>query len=230
MKKIKYESKTIAYTVSKAKVKNLYITIQNGEVVVKAPWYVTATQIQEVVESKQAWITKKLEEYKISPRKVKEYVDGEKFQILGQSYCLNVYYKDINSAILNVENGKIVIILPICFSDDDNTEKIKTMIDKMYYKIAENEVEISMEKMRKLVGLAPEEYRIKKMKGAWGSCSTTKRITINQDLMMYNRNIIDYVVLHEICHLKHMNHSKSFWAMVEKYMPNYKEARNTLKK
>ena len=87
-----------------------------------------------------------------------------------------------------------------------------------------------MEKMRKLVGLAPEEYRIKKMKGAWGSCSTTKKITINQDLMMYNRNIIDYVVLHEICHLKHMNHSKRFWAMVEKYMPNYKEARNTLKK
>ena len=115
MRKIKYESKTIAYTVSKAKVKNLYITIQNGEVVVKAPWYVTASQIQEVVESKQAWITKKLEEYKISPRKAKEYIDGEKFQILGQSYCLNVYYKDINSAILNVENGKIVIILPALF-------------------------------------------------------------------------------------------------------------------
>ena len=47
---------------------------------------------------------------------------------------------------------------------------------------------------------------------------------------MYNRHIIDYVVLHEICHLKHMNHSKSFWAMVEKYMPDYKEARKELKK
>ena len=71
MKKIKYENKTIAYTVSKAKVKNLYISIQNGEVVVKAPWYVTAGQIQEVVESKREWIMKKLEEYKVSPRKIK---------------------------------------------------------------------------------------------------------------------------------------------------------------
>ena len=63
MKRIKYENKTIAYTVSKAKVKNLYITVQNGEVVIKAPWYVTGSQIQEVVESKREWIMKKLEEY-----------------------------------------------------------------------------------------------------------------------------------------------------------------------
>ena len=230
MKKIKYESQTIAYTVSKAKVRNLYISIQNGEVVVKAPWYITRTQIQEVVESKRNWIMKKLQEYQESPRKVKEYEDGESFQILGKKYELNIYYQEMNSATLNVENGKISIVLPLSFAEEDNTKRIKSMIDKMYYKIAEKEVEISMEKMRKLVGLAPEEYKISKMKGAWGSCSTNKKITINQDLMMYNRNIIDYVVLHEICHLKHMNHSKSFWAMVEKYMPNYKEARAELKK
>ena len=87
-----------------------------------------------------------------------------------------------------------------------------------------------MEKMRKLVGLAPEEYRIKKTKSIWGSCSSNKKITINQNLMMYSRKAIDYVVLHEICHLKYMNHSKKFWAMVEKYMPDYKEAEKELKK
>ena len=59
MKKILYKNKTIAYTVCKAKVKNLYISIQNGEVVVKAPWYVTSSQIQEVIEEKRKWIIKK---------------------------------------------------------------------------------------------------------------------------------------------------------------------------
>lgn len=230
MKEIKYENKTIAYTVNKAKVKNFYISIQNGEVVIKAPWYVTSSQIQDVVESKRQWIMQKLQEYQTSPRKVKDYADGERFQILGESYFLNIYYKDINNAILNVENGKIVVILPLRYADEDNTEQIKKMIDKMYYMIAEKEVEAAMEKTRKMVGLAPEEYRIKKTKSVWGSCSSNKKITINQNLMMYSRKAIEYVVLHEVCHLKYMNHSKSFWAMVEKYMPDYKEAEKELKK
>ena len=229
MNKIKYENKTIAYTVNKARVKNFYITIENGEVIIKAPWYVTSSQIQEVVESKRQWIIQKLQEYQSSPRKTKDYADGEKFQILGESYFLNIYYKDINNAILNVENGKIVIILPLRYADNDNTEQIKKMIDKMYYMVAEKEVELAMEKTRKMVGLAPEEYRIKKTKSVWGTCSTTKKITINQNLMMYSRKAVEYVVLHEVCHLKYMNHSKKFWAMVEKYMPDYKEAEKELK-
>lgn len=230
MGKVKYQNKTIAYTINKAKIKNIYITIENGEVVIKAPWYTTRNQIQEVVESKRDWIMKKLEEYNVSPRKAKEYEDGEKFQILGESYYLNIYYKDINNAILNVENEKIEIILPLSYAEDENTEQIKKMIDKMYYMIAEKEVESAMEKTRKMVGLAPEEYKIKKIKYAWGTCSSRKVITINQNLMMYSRKAIEYVVLHEICHLKYMNHSKKFWEMVESYMPDYKEAEKELKK
>ena len=223
MGKVKYQNKTIAYTINKAKIKNIYITIENGEVVIKAPWYTTRNQIQEVVESKRDWIMKKLEEYNVSPRKAKEYEDGEKFQILGESYYLNIYYKDINNAILNVENEKIEIILPLSYAEEDNTEQIKKMIE-------EKEVESAMEKTRKMVGLAPEEYKIKKIKYAWGTCSSRKVITINQNLMMYSRKAIEYVVLHEICHLKYMNHSKKFWEMVESYMPDYKEAEKELKK
>ena len=131
--------------------------------------------------------------------------------------------------MLNVENGKISIILPLQYAENDNTEQIKKMIDKMYYMVAEKEVEMAMEKTRKMVGLAPEEYRIKKVKSVWGTCSSNKKITINQNLMMYSRRAIEYVVLHEVCHLKYMNHSKKFWEMVEKYMPDYKEAEKELK-
>ena len=230
MKRIKYENKTIAYNVSRARVKNLYISIENGEVVIKAPWYATNNQIQEVVESKREWIMRKLEEYQSSPRKVKDYADGERFQVLGESYFLNVYYTDTEKAKLNIENGKIEIYLPVRYANQDNSEIIKNMINKMYYMIAEREVEAAMEKMRKLTGLAPEEYRIKKVKTSWGSCSSNKKISINQDLMMYSRHAIEYVVLHELCHLKHMNHSKKFWALVEKYMPDYKDAEKELKR
>ena len=230
MKRIKYENKTIAYTVSKARVKNLYISVENGEVVIKAPWYVTNSQIQEVVESKREWIMRKLEEYQTSPRKAKEYADGEKFQVLGKPYTLNIYFKEITKAKLNVSDGNIDVILPLEYSETDNTAIIKRMIEKMYFMIAEREVDIAMEKLTRKVGLAPEEYRIRKVKTSWGTCSSTKKITINQDLMMYSREAIEYVVLHEICHLKYMNHSKKFWAMVESYMPDYKIYEKELKR
>lgn len=229
MNKIKYENKTIAYTVSKAKVKNIYISIQDGEVVVKAPWYVTAEQIQSVVENKRKWIMNALEKYSVSPRKAKEYCEGERFQILGKSYVLSIYFQMTNKAELKVNNESIDIILPLDYAKKDNSQLVSKLIDKMYYMIAEKEVEASMEKMRKLTGLAPEEYRIKKTKTLWGSCSSNRKITINQNLMMYSKKAIDYVVLHEICHLRYMNHSKKFWDMVATYMPDYKEAERELK-
>ena len=229
MNKIKYENKTIAYTVSKAKVKNIYISIQDGEVVVKAPWYVTAEQIQSVVENKRKWIMNALEKYSVSPRKAKEYCEGERFQILGKSYVLSIYFQMTNKAELKVNNESIDIILPLDYAKKDNSQLVSKLIDKMYYMIAEKEVEASMEKMRKLTGLAPEEYRIKKTKTLWGSCSSNRKITINQNLMMYSKKTIDYVVLHEICHLRYMNHSKKFWDMVATYMPDYKEAERELK-
>ena len=229
MNKIQYENKTIAYTVSKAKVKNIYISIQDGEVVVKAPWYVTAEQIQSVVENKRKWIMNALEKYSVSPRKAKEYCEGERFQILGKSYVLSIYFQMTNKAELKVNNESIDIILPLDYAKKDNSQLVSKLIDKMYYMIAEKEVEASMEKMRKLTGLAPEEYRIKKTKTLWGSCSSNRKITINQNLMMYSKKAIDYVVLHEICHLRYMNHSKKFWDMVATYMPDYKEAERELK-
>lgn len=230
MKSVKYENKIIAYTVNKAKVKNLYISIENGEVAIKAPWYVTSSQIQEIVEQKREWIYEKLSEYNNSPRATKKYKEGERFQILSQNYYLQIQFKNIQQAKLNVEKGIIDIILPNKLKNKNNKEKIKSMIEKMYQMIAEKEIEDAMEKVRIRVGLAPEEYKVKKLTRVWGNCSSTKKITLNRDLVMYSRKAIEYVVLHEICHLKYMNHSKKFWNMVEEYMPDYKEAEIELKK
>ena len=72
-----------------------------------------------------------------------------------------------------------------------------------------------------MLGFAPEEYEIKKMK-TLGKCENNK-ITINPELVMYNRKIIDYVVLHQYCHLKYKTHSKKFFNMLEKYNPDYKK-------
>lgn len=74
-----------------------------------------------------------------------------------------------------------------------------------------------------LTGLIPNKITLKQIKYAWGTCSSKKNITINIELIKYSENAIRYVILHELCHLKYMNHSKNFWNLVEKYMPDYKE-------
>ena len=74
----------------------------------------------------------------------------------------------------------------------------------------------------------PKKVRIKELKYAWGSCSSNKNISINLKLAIKEEKAVEYVVLHEMCHLIHMNHSKSFWNLVEKNMPKYKEYKKLL--
>ena len=78
-------------------------------------------------------------------------------------------------------------------------------------------------------GLKPNKITIKQIKYAWGSCSSKKNITLNLELIKYSQQAIRYVILHELCHLKYMNHSRDFWNLVEKYMPNYKQVKKEFK-
>ena len=87
----------------------------------------------------------------------------------------------------------------------------------------------AMEYLQKRTGLYPLECNIKNLKATWGICSSKRKISINQNLMAYSRQAIEYVSLHELCHLKYMNHSKEFWNLVEYYMPNYKQAKQELR-
>ena len=141
--------------------------------------------------------------------------------LLGIDYKVKIIYKNIKITELDVENKTIKISLPNRYKKNSNKEILDLAIDKMYEQIAKVEIERAMEKMRIMLGFAPEEYEIKKMK-TLGKCENNK-ITINPELVMYNRKIIDYVVLHQYCHLKYKTHSKRFFNMLEKYNPDYKK-------
>lgn len=102
--------------------------------------------------------------------------------------------------------------------------------NEMYYrKEAEKRISAIMEKMIVKTGLKPKEYRLFNFKRAWGNCSSKKIIKVNTKLVMYSDNAIEYVCVHELCHLKYMNHSKEFWNLVKQYIPNYKTIEKELK-
>ena len=218
-------SKNLEYELVRSKIKNMYILIRNGKVIVKAPNNISENRIKDFINSKEEWINKKLKEFEKKSFKEKSYVSGEVFKVLGNDYILNIEYGDFEKASVNLDNGYI----NICVSENCETVKIKELIEKMYYKIALMIVDKSVKMWKSTLKIAPDVVVIKKLKTAWGKCNSKRKITINPDLMKYDQRVIDYVVLHEFCHLRYMNHSKDFWNMVSKYMPDYKLLRNELK-
>ena len=108
-----------------------------------------------------------------------------------------------------------------------NVAILDLAIDKMYEQIANVEIERAMEKTRIMLGFAPEDYKVEKIQGM-GICEEGK-ITINPEVVKYGRKIIDYVVLHQYCHLKYKTHCKSFYDLLAKYEPNYKEYEELIK-
>ena len=145
----------ITYSVNKTNDRELYISVQNGEVLVRAPWYITKEKIQEAVTNKKNWIMKKLKEYQEENE-----ISLRPIQIMGIVYNLKVSYKNINVIECNMENNIIKINLPKKYKKIDNETMTDIVIDKMYFKIAERELESIMEKTRLTLGFAPEDYEI----------------------------------------------------------------------
>lgn len=153
---------------------------------------------------------------------IEETAERHPVPVLGTDYKVKIIYKNIKVAELDVEDKIIKISLPNKYKKANNERILDIAIDKMYEQIAKIEVERAMEKTRILLGFAPEDYEIRKMREELGRCEENK-ITINPEIVKYDREIIDYIVLHEYCHLKYKSHCKSFIKMLEKYEPNYKK-------
>lgn len=220
MNLLKNRSEIITYTVNKNINNNLCICVQNGEVVVQAPWYFSKNQIQEIVEEKRRWILEKIKEYEA---KKEEYINTGIVKILGENYSINIRYKNIKTLTVNVEEGTIKIELPNKYKKVQKEELLNLLIEKIYNVVAQREIEGAMEKTRKLLGYAPEDYEIIRMKNTLGKCSEDKKITINPDIVKYKQEIIEYVVLHEFAHLKYKIHSKRFYEIIKEHVPNYEE-------
>lgn len=221
MNLVKNRNEVITYSINKNINRNLSISVQGGEVTVMAPWYFTQNKIQEIVEEKRAWILKKLEEYENS--KIVELAEEKSFvQLLGQTYQVEVRYKMTNVPEVGLEGRKIKVTIPNKYKKINSEDMLDVLLEKMYGSIAEKEIERAMEKTRIMLGFAPEDFEIRKMKNVLGKCTPEKKIVINPDIVKYDRETIEYVVLHEYCHLKYKNHSKYFYREVEKYMPTYK--------
>lgn len=205
----------ITYTVNKNLNNDLYISVQNGEVVVKAPWYYTQNQIQNKIEEKRNWILNKLKEYEAN--KEKEYIRNEIVKLFGEDCKVIINYKNLKKPTLTVEGKNIKISLPNKYKKLNRDEILVKLIEKLYDVVANQELELIMEKIRKMLGFAPEDYTIKRINGKIANCITEEKvIIINPNIVKYDKETIEYILIHEFCHLKYKTHSKKFNEIVSK--------------
>ena len=226
------EENKIKYYIDRAKRKNCYIQIKNGTVIIKVTRLTTEAFIMKFLNEKKEWILSNVEKYEDNPRKNMHYENLDYIYVLGKKYILRILRKDNikrSKVYLDTDINSLMVIIPNTISRYDEVDKVKALIDKYYKDIAKEEVTACMNDLIERTGLKPDKIVIKNLSATWGICSSKRVISINQNLMMYSRHSIEYVCLHELCHLRHMNHSKEFWDLVEKYLPDYKLAKKELK-
>jgi len=229
---IEIEDNKIAYTVVKTRRKTIGIIVErNGEVRVRAPFRVSENQIFKVVQKKADWILRKVNEAaeRSSSSVERKFASGEKLLYLGDEYILETVEKDLAWAEVIKTENTVAVYIPGGMSCEIRKQTIKKALEEWYRKRFSEIVKERVDRYSLRLKVFPRKIAIKDQKTRWGSCSKKENINLNWRLVMAPVDIIDYVVVHELCHLKVMNHSKDFWNLVESILPNYHESRKWLK-
>ena len=191
--------------------KNMYLRIKDDlKIVVTAPLKISEKKIQKFVESNIDYISKVIiQKEEVLTKK------QDKFQYLGKLY--DICYINERKIFLGDEKALIGKNVNI---DNWYKKNAIEVFENYYNSCFQNFKEAKYKPLLK----------IRKMKGKWGVCNiTNKTITLNLELIKLNPKYLIYVIYHELCHLKHPNHSKDFWALVEKYVPDYKQIKKEMK-
>lgn len=208
-------------------IKNMYLRVlpPNGEVKVSAPLFISDNDIANFIKSKKEWILKKQKQILENDIKLPlKYNNGETHYVWGKEYTLQLISNETIKQVI-VDENKHIIYLPI--PKRSTIEKRKKILDEYYRLQMKIAIPPVLDKCTKIVGKTPKEVKIRKMKN-WGNCNQNKRITLNLNLAKKDPICLEYVMIHELCHLIEFNHGKNFKKLMDRFCPNWKEIKKNL--
>ena len=208
-------------------------------VVATAPVDATDEMIYDAMMKRARWIWQSLQDFAKQQDHVlpKRYVSGETQFYLGRRYVLKVITNaetaDVTNSTVKLSRGKLIIELSQSDSTlniEERTAIVKSLIDEWYKNKAKL---IFIERLEVVLPKAAwvtdtPAFRLLVMKKQWGSCSTKGNLILNPHLVKAPKECIDYVILHELCHIAEHNHSEHFWRLLTQVMPNWKEVKARL--
>jgi len=204
--------------VRKPRMKHIYLRINPTGVVVSANRRTPLADIEKFVFSKSAWILKHLKVQE-GERKKRELVTGNEIYFQGKPYAINCYEREgFKNVTLEFKDD----IFHIYHSSSTQQEVLEELLNLFYKQEARETITPLVKKWSEKMKLNPSNIGFRKAKSRWGSCSSQNSLSFNYYLSKLPLPIVEYVVVHELAHIKEKNHSKNFWAIVEEFLPNYR--------
>ena len=221
------ENHTIAYTLKKsdkARYARIEIGAESGLTVVTPACY-GADRARALLFNKRRWIARKLAKYGLieAGNRLRHLREGDVLPYLGRDMKIETSESRDKAGSVSVVSGTLMVCL--CPGD----HKLHLPLEKWYREQACKQIRPMVENVSQVMGLSYNRVTLKGQKTLWGSCSRKRNLNFNWRLMMTPEPIIEYVVVHELAHLKEMNHSPRFWRIVEKHCPAWREQRKWLR-
>jgi hypothetical protein len=194
---------------------------------VKAPPGTPPGKIRDVVRKRAAWIRKAWREFELYLPKQppRRYISGETHRYLGRQYRLKVERDRMEK--VTCARG----YLWVTTTDKPTPDRVKALLDAWYRRHAERIFSERFDaccQRAAVERIAKPMFRIVKMRTRWGTCSEKGRVNLNIELVKAPKECIDYVITHELCHIKERHHGPRFWRLLEKLMPDFEECRKKL--
>jgi predicted metal-dependent hydrolase len=218
--------------------KTIALQVSNAKVIVRAPRFVKKTYVEQLIQAKLQWLQQKVAEQKesivLSPHFILQlsdetlgkhpslYIDG-----LPHSVLIDFGQKDVMHNKL--AQSLTVVLNPRYKSHALNSAivsaKIKSQIESWFKACIEDYIEYNLVIFSQQMSLQASSFKVRKYKARWGSCNSRGELSFNYLLKMLPTWVIDYVIIHELSHLEHMNHSTKFWQLVAEHYPEYQSAK-----
>lgn len=221
--------KDITYELVRSSRRTADIVIEpDGRVIVRAPEDTSPEQIQDIIESKRLWIYKNLAEWRDlnATRVIREYRNGEGFLYLGRSYRLLLVSNQDEPLLL--KGGRFCLRRDLV--DHGEMPAVKLAFRDYFVNRGRDKISERVHYYAPKVGVNAGKIDVRELGNRWASCSPRGNLAFHWKCMMAPSRIIDYIIVHELCHYHHLDHSDAFWNEVDKVMPDFYERKQWLRK
>ncbi len=217
----------IPAVVKRKPIRHIYIRVYppDGRVVVTVPLMMTRRAVSDFINSKHSWIIKQHHLLKkVEQGRPKRYISGEHHFYEGEKYIMEIKTGN-KKPYVYMDNDRIILVAKA----GHNKEEREKLLDNWYRERMRLKFPALLEKWEGIMNVKVSEVRIRKMKTKWGTCNMSEsRIWLSLELAKYPDSILEYIFVHEMVHLLERKHNKRFYALMDKYMPDWKDRKKMM--
>ena len=228
-RRLRFGEHVLDYTLLRSKRRSIGFLISDDGLRVTAPKWVTLGDIEIAIREKKRWIFTKLSEYRDrSTRRMQpqmQWRDGETLPYMGRSITLRIHATQKAGIHFDDASDQLIVCLPADAGEQQLKDRVLGWLQLEAKRVFAERLPIYAQKL----GVTYQSFALSSATTQWGSCTSEGKIRLNWRLMHFALPLIDYVIAHELSHLREMNHSPRFWATVQSIFPEFETARKTLR-